>query len=523
MSKVHSTVSRRDFMKAVGLGAAGLGAAGAAAPIFHDMDELSSSKGERVSQPWWVKEVDKPTVEIDWQLTERYDHIDRLIYYHMPEYVGQAETDRLADKGNRLQKEYLTTGEPADCDLRSMALTQGGMFGWNRDFPEYFLGDPYAPPPEAMGVPRYTGTPEENSRILTAALRFFGASKVGFSKIYDENFRKYFFTRGRDFEGPVIDDRNDPRIGQPRPGIMVGSAGVINYITPAKYTFGSPGSPVRYLEFEDTDKPYADDFKKVIPNSFTNVVVLEIPQSSRLTRTGPPSELERNRWMGVAATSQSYGNLAITQRRVQKFMKVLGYHCLGGGTGGLAPVTAWGVWSGLGEMSRMNPMLTPEWGTMIRSTVIFVTDMELVPTKPIDGGMFRFCLSCTKCADACPYGALQLGSEPTWEREGDYNCSGAKKFFIKAEKCYAHRLSIGLCDNCMIACPFGDGSTSWIHDFVRASASKAPMFNQFFFNMSKTFGYGAHMDVEDCWSDKDEPFGGVDTTVGTRWHRGRYT
>ncbi|GAI88797.1 unnamed protein product, partial [marine sediment metagenome] len=40
MSKYHSTVSRRDFMKALGLGAAGLGAAGAAAPVFHDLDEV---------------------------------------------------------------------------------------------------------------------------------------------------------------------------------------------------------------------------------------------------------------------------------------------------------------------------------------------------------------------------------------------------------------------------------------------------------------------------------------------------
>jgi anaerobic selenocysteine-containing dehydrogenase len=43
MSKFHTTVSRRNFMKGIGLGAAGLGAAAAATPVFHDMDELATA------------------------------------------------------------------------------------------------------------------------------------------------------------------------------------------------------------------------------------------------------------------------------------------------------------------------------------------------------------------------------------------------------------------------------------------------------------------------------------------------
>jgi histidinol-phosphate/aromatic aminotransferase/cobyric acid decarboxylase-like protein len=42
MGKFHSTVSRRTFMKGLGLAGAGIGAAAAAAPVFHDLDEVSS-------------------------------------------------------------------------------------------------------------------------------------------------------------------------------------------------------------------------------------------------------------------------------------------------------------------------------------------------------------------------------------------------------------------------------------------------------------------------------------------------
>ncbi len=72
MSKFHSTVSRRDFMKGLGLGAAGLGAAAATAPVFHDLDEMTSQH-QGLKRPWYVNELDygNTTVEIDWGMMQR--------------------------------------------------------------------------------------------------------------------------------------------------------------------------------------------------------------------------------------------------------------------------------------------------------------------------------------------------------------------------------------------------------------------------------------------------------------------
>jgi len=71
--RYHSTLSKRDFMKALGLAHGSLLAAATARPLFHDLDEVVASPMAERKLPWWVKEADKPTVEIDWSTMKRFD------------------------------------------------------------------------------------------------------------------------------------------------------------------------------------------------------------------------------------------------------------------------------------------------------------------------------------------------------------------------------------------------------------------------------------------------------------------
>ncbi|GMW05186.1 MAG: hypothetical protein AMXMBFR85_11660 [Dehalococcoides mccartyi] len=69
MQNFHSTLSRRDFMKGIGLAGAGFGAAAATAPVFRDLDEGASIAANTYKKnPWWVKERNycDPTTPIDW-------------------------------------------------------------------------------------------------------------------------------------------------------------------------------------------------------------------------------------------------------------------------------------------------------------------------------------------------------------------------------------------------------------------------------------------------------------------------
>lgn len=55
MGKFPSTISRRDFLKILGLGGAGLGATAVSAPVFHDMDEVLASPEAKFKRSWYVR------------------------------------------------------------------------------------------------------------------------------------------------------------------------------------------------------------------------------------------------------------------------------------------------------------------------------------------------------------------------------------------------------------------------------------------------------------------------------------
>lgn len=75
MSNYHSTFSRREFMKGLGIAGAGLGAATAVTPVFKDLDELTSSTSAHPKRAWYVKEREFGDIgiEIDWNILKRRD------------------------------------------------------------------------------------------------------------------------------------------------------------------------------------------------------------------------------------------------------------------------------------------------------------------------------------------------------------------------------------------------------------------------------------------------------------------
>jgi epoxyqueuosine reductase len=436
---------------------------------YHDLDEVKASPAAERKLPWWIREVDKPTVDIDWSQMKRFDGSNIMFINGLAQAVGPENAMKLGGRALETCTKSILKNKPG-FTLRDKALVAGGWLTSLLAAEHAFLGPGINVPmnfcgiPEELSYPRYEGTPEENTRMVRAAAKIYGAASVGVVEL-DENTRKLF------------------------------------------YSFD--GWDGRRWEFENVDKAYETKKKKVIPYKAQWVIVYTV-RMSQPTMALAPSVLEE------AATSMGYSEGTSVQLRLQQFINRLGYQCLADGnmgTSGNSP--GFGVLAGLGELSRLNRMISPRWGPMVRVFKV-ITDLPLAPTKPIDAGIFRFCRTCKKCAESCPTNALSMETEPSWEVQGFWNNPGIKAYYEKAPNCFSGWLKLGGhdCGICLAACPFSKQGKSSIniHDLVRQIISTTPAFNGILRKLDTDPGYGKE---PEAWWELDLPPHGYNNTQGT--------
>jgi reductive dehalogenase len=466
-------LGRRDFLRAAGIStgaAAVLGATGAAlaapagaapqaapqaAPAFTAIP--FSDPAGRPQRPWWVRTVDTPTTEIDWANMSRYNE-QNTVRKGMPGYVGQDEVDRYTEVGkqNELQR-MLDNVDGYTLKDQALAAAHVGVA-------RSFLGPQKAKTPEERGVPKWEGTPEEASRIIRAAMRHFGAGSVGFIEL-DENTRKLIY--GFDPDG---------------------------------------------LELVFSDDPIATETEtqRTIPNACKYAIVYTVQMSQETMRRSPTVT-------GSQTTTLAYKRSEVIQASLQEFLRGLGYQGLGEAvTNALGIAPAFGVMAGLGEMSRLNRLITPEFGPMVRVFKL-LTDLPVAVDQPIDAGIMQFCQRCKKCAEACPSEALSFETEPTWETRGGWNNPGHKAYFEDATKCmtYWREVAGTNCGICFSVCPFSKKDKAWVHDWVKAGSAVAPFADSFFRSMDDAFGYGTKASSEEWWA-LDLPEYGTDSSQGVQ-------
>lgn len=460
MSKFHSTISRREFMTALGLTGAAWGAAAAAAPMFHDLDEVAaSSKSVGPPMPWYVKkrEAYNPTVPVDWTQVKPFDQDERDTWtYNAPERPGPEVFEEVMLK---IDPDLNWT------DPRRQAMQSGARTSFSRSH-SYgsWLGDLGANTPEKGGYPKWTGTLEENHRLLTGAARFFGAQGVGPLE-RDDKFMKMMFKK----------------IGR------------------TVYSFDSS---ISMAEERDLGNRITE---RAIPTSYNWAFVWPFrqPMDATMRQAGGGGKSDRNplRLAENWAMAVSYNRIDMVEDRIQKFLMGLGYHGVAGGMRGNLPGNSVAIMSGWAEHVRMGqPVSFPRWGVTPRGTYKMITNLPLPPGQPIDFGNYEFCKSCEICSDTCPSGCIQKG-DPTWDGNPTGNPSQQYGFL-------GWRSELALCPHCPIChrmCPFNaleiDGS-SFVHDLVKVTITNTTIFNSFFTSMEKTFKYselpeGGYWDVFD--------------------------
>ena len=452
-------MSRRDFLRFAGIAGVALpaGSIKNPDPSHAKAVDLSDEAG-RPPRPWWVRVSDHPTTEIDWDIKQRYNAIDSIYGRNskFADYVGEERASNLEmiaaeNELNRLQN-----------DIPGYKLKDYALFAAQRHdimTNRSFLGPRTVPTPQDRGVPIWNGSREENARILRVAMRQFGASQVSFVEL-DERTRKLIYSHDRDGKEIV---------------------------------------------FEDVDEAYETDTKRVIPKEAKWAISYSVQMSTETIKRAPTM-------IAAQSTMLSYARAKFIQNRTQEFLHGLGYQCMGQQSiNSLGAVVGFGVLAGLGELSRSNRLITPEYGPMVR-VFMLITDLPVVPDKPIDAGIMQFCKTCKKCAEACPAGALSLDDEPTYQVRGPWNSPGHKAYFEDSVRCFTYwREGTGNdCSICLAVCPFAKKDKAWIHQWVKAGVSIAPALDGFFRSMDDAFSYGARKDPEEWWHLNLPEFG-IDT------------
>jgi len=456
MNKYHTTVSRRDFLKALGLGGAGAAFSGVLPagdlPQVRDLDEVLASPEAEVERPSWVKEVDRPSAEIDWHSFNRFDYREVMFVRGFEKAMGPNNIARLRSSGQENTRSWITQQRPG-FTLRDYALYQSTAA---YAFPGIsFLGHRRTPTPQMLGVPRWEGTFEENARMVRAVMKIMGADEVAFVEL-DHNTEKLFYTYDVDGKGISISNTGDPSEG--------------------------------------------DKFR-VIPKRFRWVIVYTVKMSYELVKRFPS-------WASGATAYLGYAQGPFLQDRFQDFIRTLGYTCLGEcRPNAMGTSTGFAVMGGLGEMCRIEHTITPKRGLSHR-VFKMVTDLPLAPTRPINTGVMDFCRTCKKCAEVCPVKAISTDTEPTWEIPGPWKRPGVKGWFKRDPLCYSYWLQTGTaCGYCLAVCPLNRYQSSSYFNNMRSTISRTSALNVTFRRIDDLLGWGARTNYESFWDLEMSPYG----------------
>jgi reductive dehalogenase len=303
--------------------------------------------------------------------------------------------------------------------------------------------------PEELGAQRFLASQEEMAGIVKAAARLYGAGLVGIAPMNEAYVNLQL-------------PRNNPK------------------------------QIDKDIVFEDVDVPAVTDSKFVIPRRMKWVVAIAIPMDLDLLSRTPTA-------LGDAATAMGYSHSAFVVSSLAEFIRGLGYQAIPS-VNDTAQSIPFAVDAGIGELSRLNRLVTPEFGAAVRLCKVF-TDLPMACDKPVDFGLVEFCKTCKKCAESCPSRALSFDDEPSFKTKGPWNNSGHKAWFEDSYKCFQYWQKVNSgCGICLASCPYTKGAQAWMHEAVKATASIAPAADGVFRIMDNAFGYGKQRDPEQWWT-----------------------
>ena len=321
----------------------------------------------------------------------------------------------------------------------ALTAAQASHSGRGNQNSGFYSWSPLGVASKPEGVPRWEGSPEEASRIVAKAGKYYGAVGVGFTE-FDRRW---------------------------------------------VYSHNSDGRPI---VFEDVEAGYVTEEKAVIPESHTSVIAITVPMEVEEMMYAPT--------ILNPVSSMGYSRMPMVAGSIAEFIRGIGYNAIpcGNDTALSVPIA---IQAGLGHLGRHGRLITWERGPMVRIAKIF-TDLPLPQSPLAPRGIVEFCDVCEKCARECPSGSIPEGPR-TYEGHSEANNPGVLKWYCNADTCLDYWREVGSgCSICFRVCNFTK-EEGVSHDIVKWFIRNAPQLNRFWVWADDMMGYGKMADPREYW------------------------
>jgi reductive dehalogenase len=464
-------MSRRDFAKSVamsGLGAIGASLSGSLEAFAEQEEKIQENRRKYTST------VEGKPYKMDEAIYKRFSQTNiafNVVSREMgkpwiPEMLGNMMHNSMQGKSSGTVDAGSKENARAEVAMTLAGMLANGYNGWHGEGHENMgvlnWNNMVTEVPEVPPVyPPHPGPTNKDAADLTTKVKFMarmaGADLVGICKldrnwIYSEN-QKNTHTHEKPNTKPIV--------------------------------------------FENIPHPKETEDRLIIPDDTKYVIVTAYAMNRRMYQTSPSL-------MGQFASSVGYARMGFSGTFMAEFLRVMGYNAIPckNSTGLSVPMA---VEAGLGEAGRHSVLITPEYGPLVRIDKM-LTNMPLVPDKPIKFGVEEFCGHCKKCARECPSKSITNGPQ-TWSGKSVCNNPGVLKWHNDLEKCLNFWVENGTeCGNCLAVCPFTKGAM-WTHDATRWAIDKAKFLDPVWLTMDDAFGYGEHRENQDIWTSNIGTYG----------------
>ncbi|MCX7839526.1 MAG: reductive dehalogenase [Anaerolineae bacterium] len=229
---------------------------------------------------------------------------------------------------------------------------------------------------------------------------------------------------------------------------------------------------------------------------YENAIVIVMRKEWSTMRASQGSD-----WIGDPISFQAYAHLALVTETLANYIRRLGWEA--SPQYGPSFVNKYQVLlpplllaAGIGEVSRAGIILNPFLGLAFKAAAV-LTDMPIVPDKPIDFGLQNFCQQCKICAENCPSKAIPTGDKVMY--------NGYETWKLDVRRCASFNFTNRngtMCNRCVKSCPWSQ-PTTWQHNLVRALVMRSRWIHPLAIRSARALKLGNAHPKDKWWFDME--------------------